>query len=40
LLVILMAILILLAAIAFEIDRQSRGPAASAARQVAGPSVR
>lgn len=40
LLVTLMAILILLAAVALEIDRQSRAVAASAARQVASAPAR
>lgn len=40
LLVTLMAILILLAAIALEIDRQSRARVAAATRQVAGAPAR
>lgn len=39
-LVTLMAILVLLAALALEIDRQSRATAADAARQVAGAPAR
>jgi hypothetical protein len=40
LLVTLMAILILLAAVALEIDRQSRGAVGGASRQVAGAPTR